>query len=111
MARNSLDEFMAYRQMRPDDRKVIPYIWKLHFMLQEYQESLRWLEYAIQLMDEAETSAADPTRRQWAQIADTIRDYLTALRIRGTEAPPPPQGVMDTLTEGARSTSPRELPR
>jgi hypothetical protein len=107
VARNSLNEFMVYRQTRPDDRRVIAYVWKLHFMLQEYEESLRWLDYAIHLLDVNEVPQTDPLRRQWAQISDVIRDYLTSLRIQGTT--PPPQGVMDTLTNGAQLTSPRDF--
>jgi len=99
-SRNSLRAFTRYAQARPDDKGVYDFVWKLHFYLQNYDESLRWLNLVIHEMDLAEVPDQEPLRQRYTDIRDQMVDYLADRRIEGAEAERP-RGFFDDLGGGS----------
>lgn len=103
----ALHEFARYRQQRPDDKIVFDYIWKLYFYLQNYRESLRWLEAVLYEMDLAEVPPQDILRQDYTAIRDSLRNELATMRIQG-RAPARPASLITTLTQDSLGRGPDE---
>lgn len=85
-ARRSLGQWDLYRKLRPDDRAVADFIWKLHFYVQDYRSALAWLDLVLREMDLQETPKEEPIRRDYEEIRRSIVEYLAKLRLEGPEA-------------------------
>jgi hypothetical protein len=75
-AQKSLKQFELYRQLRPDDKLVFDFVWKLHFFLQDYRQSIRWLDYVLREMDVAEVPEEEPLRQDYLAIRKSMVAYL-----------------------------------
>lgn len=108
LADAGLREFAKYRQQRPDDKVVFDYVWKLYFYLQNYTESLRWLEGVLHEMDLADVPQSDPIRQDYVAIRDSMQNELATMRMQG-KAPTRPAGLISTLTQDTLGRSPDDL--
>ena len=105
LAELALHEFARYRQQRPDDKVVFDYVWKLYFYLQNYKESLRWLEAVLYEMDLAEVPPQDILRQDYTAIRNELRNELATMRIEG-RAPARPASLITTLTQDSLGRGP-----
>ena len=72
----SLTLFTSYRQARPDDKRVYDYTWKLFFFLQNFPESLRWLDFVLAEMDAAGVPPEEPLRQDYQMLRKEILDRM-----------------------------------
>lgn len=82
-AKESLRHFGLYRRRRPDDKRVLDFLWKLHFYLQDYERALRWLKYLLSELDAQGVPEQDPLRKDYVHIRDRLTDYMVNLKIEG----------------------------
>lgn len=82
----SLRHFMRYRAMRPDDRQISDYVWKLNFFLQNYSAALEWLDVVLRGWDREEVSSDDPLRKDYEKIRQDIDSYLANLELARDDA-------------------------
>jgi hypothetical protein len=108
LAELALHEFARYRQQRPDDKSVFDYVWKLYFYLQNYRESLRWLEAVLYEMDLAEFPPTDPLRQDYTAIRDSLKNELATMKIQG-RAPTRPSGMISALTQDTLGRAPEDI--
>lgn len=99
LAQKALDQFESYHRLRPDDKMIYDYVWKLYFYLQNYTESLRWLDALLVEMDAADFRG--PARAQYISIRDSMRDELATMKLQGREVPTRTSSLIGTLTGGA----------
>lgn len=93
----ALQEVIAYRGMRPDDKGVLDMIWKLYFYLQNYDEALKFLDAVLREMEVAEVSDKDPLYLDYSRIRQEIVDYIAQLRIDSSK--PSPRSLIPSLTK------------
>ena len=93
----ALREFIAYRGMRPDDKSVLDTVWKLYFFLQDYNESLRWLDAVLREWELTEVSDTDPDYRSYKLMRKELVDLIASLRI--DSATRTPRSMIPYLTQ------------
>ncbi|RMG06299.1 MAG: hypothetical protein D6731_26180 [Planctomycetota bacterium] len=86
-ARESLKHFELYRRLRPDDKSVLDFVWKLHFFLQDYELALRWLDYVLREMDTAGVPPQEPLRVDYETIRKDIANYLAERKLDPSRPP------------------------
>ena len=96
LAEEALVQFARYRQLRPDDKMVYDYVWKLYFYLQNYTESLKWLDALLIEMDAVDFRG--PERNEYEAIRNSMRDELATMKIKGKE-PSRTSSLISTLTD------------
>jgi hypothetical protein len=72
----ALDAFMAYRQQRPDDKRVYDYLWKLYFYVQDFRAAKQWLEVVLHEMDMADEPSHDPLRQNYELMIEELKDKI-----------------------------------
>lgn len=82
-ASRSLTLFTTYRQVRPDDKRVYDYVWKLYFFLQNFPEALRWLDYVLAEMDSAGVPPEEPLRQDYRMLRKEILDRMMDAQTTG----------------------------
>lgn len=83
-ASESLKHFERYQQMRPDDKRILDVVWKLHFYLQNYDLALRWLDHLMAEFDRQGVPRTEPQLKDYEYIKERLQTYLANLRIQGT---------------------------
>ena len=104
----ALSHFTRYRGQRPDDDQIVDYVWKLNLYLQNYRESLRWLEYLLASWDQRDIDAKDPARIEYEHIHADLERYLAEVEIegrRGSHDPLPWRAKERSLLAGERPPS------
>lgn len=91
-AKDSLRSFEAYRRIRPDDKAVSDFVWKLYFYLQDYERALQWLDYVLREMDLAEVPEEEPIRADYTVIRKAIVTYLAESKLQGDDTRADRQG-------------------
>jgi len=86
----AIKHFTLYRELRPDDKSILEFVWRLFFYQQQYDNALKWLEYLLGEMDAAEVPAEEPRRREYALIRERLRDYLVNLTLDEVDRPKDP---------------------
>jgi hypothetical protein len=106
----SLRHFTRYRGQRPDDNQIVDYVWKLNLYLQNYRESLQWLEYLLASWEQRDISARDPARLEYEQIRADLERYLAEVEIEGSKGAHDPlpwrakeRGLLDGTLTGEAS--------
>jgi hypothetical protein len=82
-ASRSLTLFTTYRQVRPDDKRVYDYVWKLYFFLQNFPEALRWLDFVLAEMDSAGVPREEPLRQDYQMLRKEILDRMMDAQTTG----------------------------
>lgn len=84
----ALQTFTSYRAQRPDDKRVLDYIWKLHFFLQNYAEARRWLDIVLQEMEAAGVPEREPLRQEYTLLRQEIDEQLADRKLNGQRFQP-----------------------
>jgi tetratricopeptide (TPR) repeat protein len=104
-AKAGLRHFEAYRRIRPDDKAVTDFVWKLYFYMQDFEKALQWLDYVLREMDLAEVPEEEPIRGDYGRIRESIISHLAEVKLKGANARPEGQGGLFPFSdEGSRST-------
>jgi hypothetical protein len=88
VAPRALQTFTSYRAQRPDDKRVLDYIWKLHFFLQNYPEARRWLDIVLQEMEAAGVPEREPLRQEYTLLREEIDEQLADRKLNGQRFQP-----------------------
>lgn len=84
----ALQCFTAYRSQRPDDKRVLDYVWKLHFFMQNYPEARRWLDIVLQEMEAAGIPEREPLRQEYTMLRAEIDDQIADRKLNGQRFQP-----------------------
>lgn len=82
-ANRALAQFTMYQRMRPDDKSVYDYLWKLYFFLQNYEESLRWLDQVLRELDLRGVPQDEPIPQDYRRYRARIAEFVADQRIHG----------------------------